>query len=104
MSPRPKAKTTPSYVDIIPAELRAQFHNLASKHTALVMKSGSLSADDWAELAEIEDSQADLLVQLHRLFYDHDQLVSDVMNSAHVDARHDARNSRKNAAVLRGEG
>lgn len=103
MSRRTRPATAAVYVDIIPTELRARFNELESKHSALVLKGGDLSADDWAELAEIEDAQADLLLGLHRMFFEQDRLISDVMNRAHVVARREASDSRKNAALLGGD-
>lgn len=100
MSQRPKAKT---YVDIIPKELRARYEELHSRHFNLITAGRVLDSDDWAELARIEEAQADVLSALHKLFFEADPLIAGVLNAALTRTRRDAEGSRKNAAALRGE-
>lgn len=102
MSRRPKPAPAAVYVDIIPAELRAQYVELESKHSAIILAAGPLSGADWAELARIKDALANLLLKLHKLFYEADALVSDVMLRAHVSAHRDAETNREHAAELGG--
>jgi hypothetical protein len=96
MSPRPKVK---AYVDIIPAELRARYDELKSKYDAIIHAPRILTKDDWAELAQVEDAQAALLKELHRLFYEHDPLISDAFNILHVHTSHKAEISREHGGA-----